>query len=84
MPPRKRARVERYPCVVCKDKCAYGSIQCDACRGWVHAECDGFDSKDLPAMSGNTSYMCRVCISKDDGESYSYNNAMFRLTEVSF
>ena len=50
MPPRKRARVERYPCVVCKDKCAHGSIQCDACRGWIHAECDGFDSKDLPAM----------------------------------
>lgn len=81
--PRKKVKLETWPCAVCSENCDDGSVQCDACSKWVHAHCEGLKSCDLKFLSG-LSYICRVCISVEDRDSYSYHNALFRLREVRF
>jgi len=81
--PRKKAKGESWPCAVCSVNCSIGSVQCDSCSKWIHAQCEGLNESDLQFLSG-ISYMCRICISVEDRDSYSYNSALFRLREVSY
>jgi hypothetical protein len=78
---RKKAILKKWPCAVCCLSCDVGSVQCDSCEKWVHVKCEGLNEADLKYLSGLT-YMCRICISVEDRDSYSYNNALYRLREV--
>ena len=80
---RKHVKLHQYTCAVCKKNCSNDSVHCDYCKSWVHVLCDGIAVSELNVLSGNYKFMCRVCIKNNDGEEYSYMNALFRLNEVS-
>lgn len=80
---RTKPRSDSWPCNVCSENCLMCSIQCDACKKWVHASCNGLTDKDLEFLSGNLPYMCNKCVLGADGGVYKYDSAMLRLREVS-
>lgn len=77
---RKKAKAGHWPCAICCENCDYGSVQCNCCSKWVHVQCEGLNNSDLQFIY---SFECRMCIRRDDGDSYSYNSALFRLRDVS-
>jgi hypothetical protein len=48
----------KWPCGICKKGVAANSIQCTACRAWIHSRCSGVTGK-LTSVVG---YTCKRCV----------------------
>ena len=88
MPAKKRKitvsnRSAFWPCGSCRQNCTSG-IQCDACKRWYHAHCEGLSDDELNFLSGSSApYTCEDCFSLELGSSpYDYLHGLRRMREV--
>ena len=87
MPAKKRKitvskRSAFWPCGSCRQNCTSG-IQCDACKHWYHAQCEGLSEDELKFLSRSSApYTCEDCFSILDSPTYEYLYGLTRMRQV--
>lgn len=78
-----RKRKVQLPCQRCKKDCRSENLVCEMCNSSYHVLCEDIDNVQYKHwQSLSEGYICKVCRSEGDMESFDYFMGIQRLTQV--